>query len=320
MLMIEKLKDDNSRVRRMKYACMSRFDAWYEQVDVENKEHVQAFIDKFFPNFDVICLMETVPFDIRNMFMEAGLRMNKDFYVVPMMYEMNFAKVKLAYLDDVMVFHLCPTKMSTTSMILKRLMDIAISFVGLAIASIPMCIIALLIKITSPGPVFYKQLRLTKDKKEFYIYKFRSMVQDAEKKTGPALATKDDPRITTVGRWLRKLRLDELPQLINILRGDMTIVGPRPERPEIAAEYEKEIPEFALRLQAKAGLTGYAQIYGKYNTTPYDKLLMDLQYISKPSIAEDLKIMFATVKILFLPESTEGIEAGQTNAMEKKTE
>jgi len=307
MLMIEKLKDDNSRVRRMKYACMSRFDAWYEQVDVENKEHVQAFIDKFFPNFDVICLMETVPFDIRNMFMEAGLRMNKDFYVVPMMYEMNFAKVKLAYLDDVMVFHLCPTKMSTTSMILKRLMDIVISFVGLAIASIPMCIIALLIKITSPGPVFYKQLRLTKDKKEFYIYKFRSMVQDAEKKTGPALATKDDPRITTVGRWLRKLRLDELPQLINILKGDMSVVGPRPERPFFVEQYEKEIPNYSKRFTMQAGLTALSHVYGRYSTDIIDRTHYDLLYVQNYSLMLDIRIILLTSRTMFLSDAAEGV-------------
>lgn len=129
----------------------------------------------------------------------------------------------------------------------------------------------------------------------------------------------NDPRITPVGRIIRKCRIDELPQLLNILKGDMTIVGPRPERPSIAAEYEKVMPEFRLRLQAKAGLTGYAQVYGKYNTTPYDKLLMDLMYISHANLLDDLFIMFATVKILFMPESTEGVAEGQTTAMEENT-
>ena len=132
------------------------------------------------------------------------------------------------------------------------------------------------------------------------------------------MGDKDD-RITKVGHIIRACRLDELPQLLNILKGDLSIVGPRPERPEIAAQYCEEMPEFALRLQAKAGLTGYAQVYGKYNTTPYDKLQMDLMYIAHPSIVEDLKIMLATIKILFMPESTEGVAEGQTTAMGQET-
>lgn len=147
------------------------------------------------------------------------------------------------------------------------------------------------------------------------VHKFRSMRVDAEKDGVARLSTGDkDDRITPVGRLIRKVRIDELPQLLDILRGDMSLVGPRPERPEIAVQYEKELPEFALRLQAKAGLTGYAQVYGKYNTTPYDKLQMDLMYIAHPSLMEDLRIMFATIKILFIPESTEGVAEGQTTA------
>ena len=162
----------------------------------------------------------------------------------------------------------------------------------------------------------YKQVRLTKDGKQFEILKFRSMRVDAEKDGVARLSTGDkDDRITKVGHIIRACRLDELPQLLNILKGDLSVVGPRPERPEIAAQYCEEMPEFALRLQAKAGLTGYAQVYGKYNTTPYDKLQMDLMYIAHPSLIEDLKIMLATVKILFMPESTEGVSEGQTTAM-----
>jgi len=149
------------------------------------------------------------------------------------------------------------------------------------------------------------------------VLKFRSMRVDAEKDGVARLSSGDkDDRITPIGKVIRKVRIDELPQLFNILFGDMSIVGPRPERPEIAEQYVKELPEFELRLQAKAGLTGYAQVYGKYNTTPYDKLQMDLMYIASPSVLADLKIMFATIKILFMPESTEGIAEGTTTAME----
>ena len=199
---------------------------------------------------------------------------------------------------------------------IKRLLDIVISAVALVVLSPIFLVTAIAIKATDHGPVFYKQIRLTKDGKEFGILKFRSMRVDAEKDGVARLSSGEhDDRITPVGRVIRACRIDELPQLLNILKGELSILGPRPERPEIAAQYCEEMPEFSLRLQAKAGLTGYAQIYGKYNTTPYDKLVMDLMYIAHPSIVEDLKIMFATVKILFMPESTEGISEGQTTAM-----
>ena len=202
---------------------------------------------------------------------------------------------------------------------IKRLLDIVISAVALVVLSPIFLVTAIAIKVTDHGPVFYKQIRLTKDGKEFGILKFRSMRVDAEKDGVARLSSGEhDDRITPVGKVIRACRIDELPQLLNILKGELSIVGPRPERPEIAAQYCEEMPEFSLRLQAKAGLTGYAQIYGKYNTTPYDKLVMDLMYIAHPSIVEDLKIMFATVKILFMPESTEGISEGQTTAMSGK--
>ena len=137
---------------------------------------------------------------------------------------------------------------------------------------------------------------------------------DAEKDGVARLASAGDSRITRVGNFIRKVRLDELPQLFNILKGDMSIVGPRPERPEIAKQYESEMPEFSYRLRVKAGLTGYAQIFGKYNTTPYDKLKLDLHYIQNYSLMLDVKLMIQTVKILFMKESTEGIAAGQTTA------
>ena len=197
----------------------------------------------------------------------------------------------------------------------KRAFDIIVSGLALLVFSPVMLVVGIAIKATDGGPTFYKQCRLTKDGKKFDVLKFRSMRVDAEKDGVARLSTGEkDDRITPIGRFIRKCRLDELPQLINIFKGEMTIVGPRPERPEIAAQYEKDLPEFALRLQAKAGLTGYAQVYGKYNTTPYDKLQMDLMYIANPSFAEDLKIMFATIKILFVPDSTEGVAQGQTTA------
>lgn len=202
-------------------------------------------------------------------------------------------------------------KPSIEYQIIKRAMDIVVSGIATIVLSPLFLITAIAVK-SDGGPAFYKQKRLTKDGKVFEILKFRSMRVDAEKYSGAVLsAGENDPRITKVGRIIRACRLDELPQLLNILKGDMSLVGPRPERPELQKEIEKEVPEFGLRLQAKAGLTGYAQVYGKYNTTFYDKLLMDLMYISKPSILEDLTIMLATVKILTSKESTEGVGEGK---------
>ena len=162
-------------------------------------------------------------------------------------------------------------------------------------------------------------MRLTKDGKQFHILKFRSMCVDAEKYSGAVLSAGErDPRVTKVGRVIRACRVDELPQLLNILKGDMSLVGPRPERPEIAAEYEKTLPEFALRLQVRAGLTGYAQVYGKYNTTPYDKLKLDLTYIENYSFLLDLQLIATTVKILFQKENTEGVDQWQTTASKRE--
>lgn len=198
--------------------------------------------------------------------------------------------------------------------VLKRLIDILFAVCGLILTSPFWAIISFLIKCTDHGPVFYKQVRLTKDGKEFEIYKFRTMIQNAEEESGARLASEHDDRILPVGRFLRLTRLDELPQLINILKGEMSVVGPRPERPELAAEIEKEIPEFSYRLKVKAGLTGYAQVYGKYNTTAYDKLKLDLTYIRKYSIWLDLKLILMTPKIMLMKESTEGVKENSEDA------
>lgn len=190
----------------------------------------------------------------------------------------------------------------------KRIVDIAGSLIAIVVSVPFFLIIGLCIKLTDKGPVFYKQVRLTRGGREFEIYKFRTMVQDAEQDGIPRLAAEGDDRILPIGRLLRATRLDELPQIYNILKGEMSIVGPRPERPEFARELTKEIPEFPYRLQVKAGLTGYAQVYGKYNTTAYDKLKLDLTYIRNYSLLLDLKLIIMTPKIMLLKESTEGVK------------
>lgn len=192
--------------------------------------------------------------------------------------------------------------------IIKRIMDIVISLIILTVFSPLLVITAIAIKVYDGGPVFFKQRRCTKDLKEFEILKFRSMIVDAEKDGRVIPATEKDPRITPVGRVIRATRIDEVPQLINVLKGEMSVVGPRPERIEHVEKYTKEIPEFEFRSKVKGGLTGYAQIVGKYNTSAYDKLKLDLMYIEKYSIFFDLRLLIMTVKIVFMRESTEGFE------------
>ena len=204
--------------------------------------------------------------------------------------------------------------------LVKRLFDLC--FVLLLAApvlfiSIGVCIA---IKLDDGGPVLYRQKRLTYNGRAFYVYKFRSMVCNAEA-DGPQLAKTEDDRITRVGKILRKCRLDELPQLWNILMGDMSVVGPRPERPELAEEYEKQMPEFSFRLRVKAGLTGYAQVIGLYDTTPYDKLKMDLMYIEKYSLLLDLQILLMTIKTALFPgQSNETLHEQTHIPMQKHTE
>ncbi|MBP3706587.1 MAG: exopolysaccharide biosynthesis polyprenyl glycosylphosphotransferase, partial [Clostridia bacterium] len=203
--------------------------------------------------------------------------------------------------------------------LIKRICDIVISAVGLIIAGPIMIICAIAIKFDDGGPVFFKQNRITKNGKIFNVIKFRSMIVDADK-DGAKKAVNDDERITRVGKVIRACRMDELPQLINVLKGDMSMVGPRPERIENVYEYTNAHPEFELRHRVKGGITGYAQIYGKYNTSPEDKLNMDLIYIETYSLLKDLKLLILTFKVLFMKESTEGFEDNSSKNTINKTE
>lgn len=257
-----------------------------------------------------------VPSDYRNEVVKYCIANGKVVYIKPKISDTIIRGGRTIQLMNVPVYR-CKRADDSNLIyhLIKRVADIVLSFIAIIISSPFMLVTAIAIKAYDGGDVLYKQTRLTKNGKEFKIYKFRSMIQNAEKDGVARLAGENDDRITPVGRIIRKLRLDELPQLFNIFKGDMSFVGPRPERPEIAAQYEKDMPEFALRLQVKAGLTGYAQVYGKYNTPPYDKVQMDLMYIANQSVLEDFKLMLMTFKILFIPSSTEGVDENQKTAL-----
>ena len=196
---------------------------------------------------------------------------------------------------------------------IKRVFDIVFALIMTVITSPIMLITAVAVKICDGGSVFYRQTRCTRGNKEFQIIKFRSMIEHAEEDGQARLASKHDDRITPVGRVIRKLRIDELPQLFNVIRGDMSFVGPRPERPEKIKEYIEKMPEFSYRTKVAAGITGYAQVYGKYNTRPYDKLKLDLYYIENFSIWLDLRLLVLTVKTLFMIGSAEGVADDTTS-------
>lgn len=239
-------------------------------------------------------------------------------YILPKLTDVMLSGAEEMHIFDTPILLTREYRLSVEQRFFKRLIDIVCSGLLLLIASPIMLITAIVIKLYDGGPVIYKQIRCTQDMREFGIMKFRSMRVDAEKDGVARLATKNDDRITPVGKFIRKVRIDELPQLINILKGDMSFIGPRPERPEIISQYVEIMPEFVFRTKVKAGLAGYAQVYGKYNTTPYDKLKLDLTYIENYSVWLDIKLMLLTLKILFWPDSTEGVENQQVTAFREE--
>ena len=259
-------------------------------------------------------IINDVPDEVRDKILEMCFNYGKKAYFMPKISDIIVRSSESLDVFDTPLFYSRNRAFSFFERMVKRCFDIVLASIGLVLLSPLMMGVSLAIHLYDRGPVFYRQTRYTINRKTFKIFKFRSMIQDAEKDGVARLATENDSRITPVGRFIRACRLDELPQFINILKGDMSFVGPRPERPEIADEYEKEMPEFAYRLKVKAGLTGYAQVYGKYNTTSLDKLKLDMMYVENCSLVLDLKLILLTLKVIFMKESTEGIEEGQTVA------
>ena len=231
----------------------------------------------------------------------------KDFYYTMEISDLVSIGSERVLFDDISVMRYNAHGLRLEQRILKRALDFLFSLAGLLVASPLMLGVALAIKLDDGGHVFYKQPRATYRGRAFNVIKFRSMKEEGSVHRS---ATKNDDRVTRVGRFIRKFRLDELPQLLNVLRGDMSLVGPRPEMLENIEKYTEELPEFSYRLWAKAGLTGMAQVYGKYNTTPKEKLMLDMIYIERYSLLLDIKLMLRTVMVLLTPEeSTEGFDA-----------
>ncbi len=269
----------------------------------------QAIKEKM-THYNTVMLWD-LPTIMRNEFLKYAYGKGIRIYVMPKISDIILNGSEQMHFFDSPLLLTRSNPMTFEERFVKRCMDVALSILLLILTSPIMLLTAIAIKLYDGGRVFYKQTRCTIGMKEFSIYKFRSMVEDAEKDGVARLASQKDSRITPIGKFIRATRIDELPQLFNIIKGDMSFVGPRPERPEIIKKYIQEIPEFEYRTKVKAGLTGYAQIFGKYNTSPYDKLKLDVYYVEHFSIRMDIRLMIQTIKIIFVPESTEGVREGK---------
>ncbi|WP_026650843.1 sugar transferase [Butyrivibrio proteoclasticus] len=291
----------------------SRKDKYHIAKYINISEGIDKVYQECLGEYDGVIIWD-VPSQYRNGIVKYCYARNIRIYVMPKITDVLLKGSQELHLFDTPVLLLREYSIKVEQRFIKRLIDIVLSLILIVLSSPVMLITAILIKLYDKGPVLYKQIRCTQNQREFKIMKFRSMRQDAEKDGVARLASKNDSRITPIGKFIRACRIDELPQLFNILVGDMSFIGPRPERPEIIKQYLEEMPEFAFRMKVKAGLAGYAQVYGKYNTTPYDKLKLDLTYIENYSVWLDLKLMLLTVKILFTPDSTEGVDSNQVTA------
>jgi exopolysaccharide biosynthesis polyprenyl glycosylphosphotransferase len=232
---------------------------------------------------------------------------NKEVCYIPKYFDLSVISSSLYKTGDIPTFRISNMGLSSEDRIVKRLVDVFLGTIGLILAIPLFLIFSILIKLDG-GPIFYTQERLTLDGRSFKMFKFRTMKPNAEEVSGPILARANDQRITKLGNFMRIVRVDEIPQLFNILKGEMSLVGPRPERPFFVEQFSREIPEYRYRLRVKAGLTGLAQVEGKYNTSVEDKLRYDLIYINNYSVVKDFLIMLRTIKVLFLRSSTEGIK------------
>lgn len=296
----------------------SRKDKYKIEKCMNISEGIDAVKEEAVKQYGAVALWD-IPASDRNALLKFCYSKSIRVYMMPKISDVLVKGADQLHLFDTPIYLTREYALKVEQRIAKRAIDLICCVILLVIASPFMLITAIAIKLYDGGPVFYKQIRCTRDRKEFYILKFRSMKVDAEKDGVARLASKHDSRITPVGKFIRATRIDELPQLFNILKGEMSFIGPRPERPEIIDQYMEEMPEFAFRMKVKAGLAGYAQVYGKYNTTPYDKLKLDLTYIEQYSVWLDLKLMLLTLKILIKPESTEGVDSTQTTALKKNS-
>ena len=290
----------------LKFKMETRPDKYHVSKLISVDEGLESICEQIV-NYDAV-IINDVPADLRNDILKFCYRNKIRTYLTPKVTDIIVRGAEKINLFDTPLMLVKGTGLTPVQLLVKRIMDLVLCLLLMVPATPIMLLVALAIKLEDGGPVFYKQARVSLNNKVFDILKFRSMIVDAEKEGKSIPAKGDDPRITKVGRFIRATRLDELPQLLNIIKGDMSLVGPRPERVEHMQKYGKTVPEFDFRTKVKGGLTGYAQIYGKYNTSPYDKLRLDMMYIENYSLTLDIKLILMTLRIIFSKESTEGFD------------
>ena len=269
-------------------------------------------------NIDVVYLASQIEdaekLRIYNLLMEK----DKKFFLNTSFENLMMVRPNMMNIEDESIIEVSPFRIPSEDDIIKRWLDIIFSLLLIVVSSPIMLVAAILVKRSSEGPILYRQIRVTKEGREFEILKFRSMGITAEQESGPVLATSNDMRVTPVGKYLRALRIDELPQLFNVLKGDMSIVGPRPERPFFVSQFEQQNPHYYLRHNVRAGITGYAQVYGKYASDFNSKLNFDLIYIKQYSLILDMKIMLQTIKILFDKVSSQGLDEAERTILSEE--
>jgi exopolysaccharide biosynthesis polyprenyl glycosylphosphotransferase len=280
---------------------------WFEVRDLLAPEDLGR-LPSLLPSMDAVLVVPSLSRQDKANVLSACLKARREAYLIPDLYDIMLSHGNLQQLNDLPVIEIQELRLTWPQKITKQTFDLAVSGVGLVLGSLLFLGCALAVVLTSPGPVFYTQERVGYRGRPFLLYKFRTMVKDAEKITGPILAKENDHRITPVGRILRSTRLDELPQLINVLKGNMSIVGPRPERPYFINQFIKETPNYHYRHLVKPGLTGLAQVYSKYSTSAVDKLRYDLYYIRNYSLWLDLKIILQTIPLVLGGESSQGLK------------
>lgn len=301
-VLVNRLRVHSYLKDQVKYVCTSYESGAWRQV---------------IHDVDLVILASDLPLQHKAAMLHYCQINNRQLFIIPDFYEVYCSNVDLDQIDDIPVYRPRYLRPTVEQRVLKRILDLTVAGIAVVCLAPVFLAVAIAIKIDSKGPVFFYQSRVGELEKEFDVFKFRTMCVDAEAMTGPTLATTNDPRITRLGRFLRATRLDEIPQLVNVIFGDMSIVGPRPERAFFIEMLKRELPEYVHRSNVKPGITGMAQVYGKYSTTPYNKLVYDLIYIQNFSVINDLILMLKTFRILLTRSSTQGIGSGYRDGLEE---